>query len=98
MWVGSREPHLPMASKELCAGTSTTPNGGARSSRATTGSTTRRTTDRLRRPLLEAGAKTDPVPPQIARQPLPQLEATLAGGAVVPSRRDLGQAHPKRVC
>ena len=37
-------------------------------------------------------AERDPVPVQVVRQPLAQLEVALAGGPIAPGRRDLGDA------
>src|SRR5712691_8419819 len=76
---------------------STTRNGGARSSQASTGSATGRTTALLRSRRRDAGGEADPVPAQVARQPRQQPEAALAGSTVAPCRRNLSDAHPERI-
>ena len=43
---------------------------------------------------VQPPAERDPVPVQVVRQPLAQLEVALAGGPVAPGRRDLGDAPP----
>src|SRR5581483_4912186 len=45
----------------------------------------------------EAGAHPLAVPMQVARQPVPELEAARPGGAVAPRRRDLGDTHPEPI-
>src|SRR5205807_8375706 len=56
---------------------------------------------RVTPPILSADRKTSansaPVPMQVTREPLPQLETALARGAIPPRRRDLGHPHAEPV-
>src|ERR1700674_4623958 len=94
--AGSPGPAWLRASSELSPGTWSTPSGGAHSSRVTTGSTTSGTTGRSRR-LPEPSRDPSPIPLQVAREPLPQLEPTCARGAVAPGRGHLGHLHAEQV-
>src|SRR5437016_4889732 len=57
---------------------------------------------RSTRPILSVGAESSPhpkpVPMEITREPLQQLESALARGPVAPRGGHLGHAHAEAVC
>src|SRR2546425_13101582 len=95
--VGSPGSASLRGSSEQCAGTWSTRSGGARSSRASTGSTTNATTGLSARSLPESTGHPAPVPAKVSRQPAPEPEATLAGGAIAPGRGHLRDLHAHHV-